>query len=65
MAPIIFSALKSIGESVLVATAITIAKEAASNPEKVAEVAVDAVGNAILAPLEAASEFLDFLNEHL
>ena len=65
MAPIIFSALKSIGESVLVATATTIAKEAASNPEKVAEVAVDAVGNAILAPLEAASEFLDFIDKHL
>ena len=58
MAPFILEAVKAIGEAVLTSAV----KEASANPEKVAEAAVDAVGNVILAPLKAADSVLDFLN---
>jgi hypothetical protein len=65
MAPILLTAVKTIGETVITATVTTIVKEAATNPEKVAITATDIAGKAILMPLEAANSFLDFLNERL
>lgn len=58
MAPFILDAVKSIGDAVLT----SVVKEVTASPEKVAEAAVDAVGNVILAPLKAADSVLDFLN---